>query len=184
MGGRVLPGGQIKIANLSEFGAATVFTQQTSTTHLLAVPFDARKKSAKNRGGWRPITFDHTRVGKSNNYFSSISTIGSEEKICAKGPPHWIPELLDPHYGGSDSGKIQLGMIGDLPLLFALAAFAAPRKASLFTVLQQCLQPGAWRPHGIPPESTHRCKVGRFCSASALTVYRYCGAWHGGYRIS
>ena len=60
-------------------------------------------------------------------------------------------------------------MIGSLPLLFALAAISAPKTASLGAVLQQCLQPGNWKPHGFPPESSHRRKSNHSGCGKRLT---------------
>ena len=190
MGGRLAPTGQIDRTNLTEFDATTVFTQRPSTAHLLAVPFDARKKSVcKTIHGWQPISFDHIKISDIGDgrsyYFSSITKLGSEGHICAPGPSHWVPQLLDPQYDNSMpmNKRVHVGMIGDLPLLFAIAALSAPKTASLGAILQQCLQPGVWRPHGYPLTSAHRCKAQVFCPSLILIVSRYCRAWRSGHGI-
>ena len=136
----------------SVYRAATIFTQYPDTPHLLSVPFDARTTSVQqSRRGWQSITFNHIRVGDSNSnaYYSYISSRGAERKIAAPGSPHWIPQLLSDWYDSDPRHvtRIQAGLIGDLPLLFALAAFSAPPESSF--VLLSSMLPGRWVPHGL-----------------------------------
>lgn len=130
------------------YGAATVFTQNPDTPHLLAVPFDAQLTNAnQNSGGWRPLVFHHVRRGNTQHTYSAVSTIGDSQHIAAPGPPRWMPQLLPMVYDyQTGSPRIQAGLIGSIPILIALAAFSAP-PAALVAVLTNCVRPGAWRPH-------------------------------------
>ena len=185
MGGKIVPSGNVEPTKLSEFKAATVFTQYGDTSNLLAVPFDARKQSvSKSNHVWRNISFNHKKVGQTNNYFSSISLCGSDARLCAPAPPHWIPELLDPVYNPPPNDRVHVGMIGNLSLLFAIAAFSAPRTQSLRDVLQGCLQPGIWQAHGRPIDSSHRRRFSRCSRSGLLIVYRHTFSWHGRYHLS
>ena len=158
IGGRVVPPGSMEYTKLSESSAAIVFTQHPSTANLLAVPFDARKESVNKYHGWQAIGFDHIQVGKTKNYFSSIAFCRSESRLCAPAPSHWIPELLDLFYNHAPIDRFQVGMIGDLPLLFALAAFSTPSTTPMGPILQRCLQPGDWQPHRNSVDIRHRRK--------------------------
>ena len=132
------------------YDTATIFTQYPDTPHLLAVPFDARTRSVYHFGrGWQYIRFIHSRVGNINAYYSYISIRGVERAIAAPGSPRWMPELLPSQHDCDHrhSTRTQAGLIGDLPLLFALAAFSAPPE-SLETLLSS-MQPGRWNPHGL-----------------------------------
>ena len=133
------------------YRAATIFTQYPSTPHLLAVPFDARTRSVSGRG-WQCITFNHIQVGNSNAYYSYISTRGLERKLAAPAPWHWTPELFSNWYDCDPphETRAQAGLIGELPLLFALAAFSAPPHSP--EVLLSSMQPGKWISHGLATE--------------------------------
>ena len=130
------------------YSAATVFTHNPDTPHLLAVPFDAEIKHAhENQGGWRPLFFHHTHSHKTQYTYSAVSTVGDRQHIAAPGSSHWMPQLLPSVYDyQAGSPRIQAGLIGSIPLLIALAAFSAPPDA-LREVLIDCLRPGTWRPH-------------------------------------
>lgn len=146
----VPPNDQIQTTNLDGYvyHAATVFPQ-VDTPHLLAVPFNARIRSVHPTfgRGWQAIRFNHNRVGNSNTYFSYISLRGAERAIAAPGSPRWMPELLPPWHDcdSQHRTRTQGGLIGELPLLFALAAFSAlPNQVFPFG----SFGPGAWYPHG------------------------------------
>ncbi|CAF9930660.1 hypothetical protein IMSHALPRED_008245 [Imshaugia aleurites] len=128
--------------------AATVFTQNPDTPHLLAVPFDAQSTHAyENNGGWRPLAFRHVRIGNTQRAYSAVTTYGDRQHIAARGSPHWMPQLLPSVYDfQTGSPRIQAGLIGSIPLLIALAAFSAP-PAALGAVLTRCVRPSAWQPH-------------------------------------
>ncbi|KAF6232486.1 hypothetical protein HO173_009366 [Letharia columbiana] len=130
------------------YSAATIFTHNPDTPHLLAVPFDAQKRHAyQNQGGWRPLSFHHVLNGNTQHTYSAVSTVGDHQHIAAPGSPHWMPQLLPSVYDNqAGSPRIQAGLIGSIPLLIALAAFSAPPDV-LGDVLPLCLRPGTWRPH-------------------------------------
>ena len=133
------------------YRAATLFTQYPDTPHLLAVPFDARTRSVRHFGrGWQRISFNHNPVGNSNSnaYYSYISDRGAEPRIAAPGP-HWIPQLLSAWYDchAGHATRKQAGLIGELPLLYALAAFSVPPES--LELLLSSMQPGRWDFHGL-----------------------------------
>ena len=137
------------------YRAATIFTQYPDTPHLLAVPFDARTRSVHHFGrGWQRITFIHNRVGNSssNAYYSYISNQGAEPRIAAPGSARWIPQLLPGWYNCDTrhDTRIQAGLIGELPLLFALASFSAPPTSQAQGVLLNSVARGTWHPHELP----------------------------------
>ena len=128
--------------------AATVFTQNPDTPHLLVVPFDAQITHAyQNPGGWRPLVFHHIRIGNTQDTYSAVSVYGDRQHIAAPGSGHWMPQLLPRVYDyQAGSPRIQAGLIGSIPILIALAAFSAPPTA-LVGVLTNCVRPGSWQPH-------------------------------------
>lgn len=130
------------------YSSATVFTQNPDTPHLLVVPFDApRIHIYQNPRRWRPLAFHHVRIDNTQRTYSAVSTVGDRHHIAAPGSPHWMPQLIPSVYDYQDrSPKIQAGLIGNIPLLIALAAFSAPQNA-LVAVLTNCLRPHCWRPH-------------------------------------
>ena len=130
------------------FSAATVFTQNPDTPHLLVVPFDARRGDvAGYPGGWRPLTFRHVRIPNTQHAYSAVSANGDRQHIAARGSPRWMPQLLPRVYDDqSRSTRIQAGLIGSIPLLIALAAFSAPI-SFLPSMLTNCLRLQRWHPH-------------------------------------
>lgn len=148
----VPPNDQIRTTNLDGYvyHAATVFTQAPDTEHILAVPFNARTRSVHTFGrGWQAIRFNHNQAGNNDTYFSYISVRGAERAIAAPGSPRWMPELLPPSHDCDlrHARRGQAGLIGELPLLFALAAFSAPPNLPFPS---NSMRPGAWDPHGPP----------------------------------
>ena len=132
------------------YRAATIFTQYPELPTLLSVPFDARTRSVPLYGrGWQGIKFNHIQVGIRNAYYSYISTRGVEQRLAAPAPQYWIPELLPDWYDCHPwhVTRAQAGLIGELPLLFALAAFSAPPHGP--EVLLSSMQPGKWISHGL-----------------------------------
>ena len=142
------------------YSAATVFTHNPDTPHLLVVPFDAQRANViEYPGGWRPLVFHHIRIGNTERTYSAVSANGDRQHIAAPGLSHWIPQLLPPVYdykSGSGSAKIQAGLIGSLPLLIALAVFSAP-PGVLVGVLTNCIRPMAWQPHQFQYPAGRKC---------------------------
>ena len=149
-------------ANLQQywFDAATVFTQMPDTPHMLAVGFDAETENVRDRTTWRPLSFNHVRIGYNTpETYSSVSTLGSEQHLAAPGAPQWVPQLLPEIYNyrpeRDHEGRIipprltSAGVIGSLPLLLALAAFSGPA-SHLNPILTRSLAPGAWIRHPYP----------------------------------
>ena len=143
-------------AGLRIYEVASLFSQDSDTPHLLVVPFDVRARDVSGYGrGWLPITFDHLRISNSSGlreFYSSISAFGGENHIAAPGQPFWMPQLLPLWYNyratPNSRARVHLGLIGDLPILLALAAFSAP--AVNLAEAMKSIQPGAWAPHRHP----------------------------------
>lgn len=131
------------------YKTATVFTQSDDTPHLLTVPFDARERNVGDRG-WKPLGFTHERIGSTHGYYSFVQHGGVERDIAAPGSPHWMPQLLPDWYQyrpQSSEPRTQAGLIGELPLLMALAAFSTPPTLNALNALLTSVVPGAWNPH-------------------------------------
>ncbi|KAL8855678.1 MAG: hypothetical protein Q9178_007689 [Gyalolechia marmorata] len=144
-----------KKKNYLSYSIATIFTQYKDTNHLLAVTFDAEKRDVREEyGGWKVLSFDHIVVpqdGTQRTYYSSVGVAGAERQLAAPGSPTWIGQLLPSIYD-YDSGEPQRtsgGLIGNLPLLFALPAFSA-QPDRLSHVLTSCMKPNKWQRHNLP----------------------------------
>ena len=159
-------------AGLRIFEVASLFSQDPDTPHLLVVPFDVRARDVRGYGrGWLPITFDHARInnaGGAREYYSSVSAMGGETHIAAPGQGFWMPQLLPLWYNyrppPNSLPRTHAGLIGNLPILLALAVFSAP--AVNLAEAMSSLQPGAWSPHRHPYPSGRTSHYLRFTSSS------------------
>ena len=147
--------GQVNV--MQHYRAATVFSQATSTDHLLTVPFDARRSNVSERDhDWKNLGFEYKFVPNvGTGTCASVEFIGENEDLPALVPGAWERLIPQPYrYQRTDddgnpkpSGTTFAGLIGSLPLLVALAAFSAcPGK--LKTTLETSRSPeGRWVPH-------------------------------------
>ena len=151
--------------------AATVFTQNPDTPHLLVVPFDAQNTNVvEYPGGWRPLVFHHLRIGNTQRTYSAVSANGDRQHIAALGSPHWMPQLLPSVYNYQTGiVRIQAGLVGSLPLLIALAAFSAPPHV-LVNVLTACVRPMAWQPHQFHYPAGRKCGCSHLFTGQAHFV--------------
>jgi len=147
--------GKVKLKNLEEHSAATVFTQNPSSHHLLAVACDAQTVDLyRPEQVWRDLSFDHIGASDRGGTYSYLTIAGDQRRIAAPATSHWANQLLLPvyNYQASEanpqgpSRTTNAGLIGRLPLLLALAVFTCPESV-LAQVLIVCMQPGAWRKH-------------------------------------
>lgn len=161
-------GGKIKLvkeddpihhAILETYQTASLFMHH-DTGHLLAVDFDARDEDVNRFGrGWKTLFFSGKISQDAKGLYSYVQTYGSNRRINAPAAKHWVPQLLPSVYNfhsdfDSDSNSSMmpeecLGLIGDLPILLALAAFSA-RPEYLASVLEGSVQPGKWINHDFP----------------------------------
>ncbi|KAL8912060.1 MAG: hypothetical protein Q9171_002848 [Xanthocarpia ochracea] len=141
--------------NYLSYGVATIFTQYKDTHHLLAVTFDAEQRDVREeQGGWKVLSFDHIlQNGTQRTYYSSMGVVGAERQLAAPGSSAWIPQLLPKIYDydscGNPPQRSSGGLIGNLPLLFALPAFSA-QPDRLSHVLTSSMQPNRWNRHELP----------------------------------
>lgn len=135
------------------FRTATVFCQQPPA--FLAVNFDARRESVPDSflGGWRELGFQYTPVVQNpSSVYSYIDFACEHLQLAAPGAPssHWIPQLLPQQYHWTpdvgDTNLTNAGLIGQLPLIIALAAFSCT-PAHVDHVLRNCIRPGRWDRH-------------------------------------
>ena len=90
------------------YSAASIFTQNPDTPHLLVVPFDAQRTDVLEwPGGWRPLVFHHIRIGNTQRTYSSVSANGDRQHIAAPGLARWMPQLLPPVYN-YQSGPVRI----------------------------------------------------------------------------
>lgn len=156
-GGRIIKDMTSEIGHRNGFtqhSIATIFTQYPDTTHLLAVAFDVQTRNvAEDYGGWKVLSFDHISQSGTQNTYSSIGVAGAHQQLAAPGAPHWMPQLVPGIYDFNPHQAFQratsAGLIGHLPILFALPAFSAPPYL-LPNVLTNHLQPNTWVPHNHP----------------------------------
>ncbi|KAL8932464.1 MAG: hypothetical protein Q9216_006824 [Gyalolechia sp. 2 TL-2023] len=141
--------------SFTRHSVATVFTQYPDTDHLLAVDFDAEEKNVvEDPGGWKVLGFRHQPQPGTEKIYSYVDVWGTEQQMAAPGSPHWVPQLLPSIYDYDPSQPAAAttwrpstaGLIGHLPILFALPAFSAPPER-LAQVLTGHLQPNRWVPH-------------------------------------
>lgn len=151
---------EITATDLSKkYSTATIFTQYPDTHHFLAVPFDAETKGvAEHYGGWKVLSFNHElHGGMMNEIFSSVDLAGDQQHLAAPGSYDWMPQLLPGIYdydlAKTSPPRKSAGLVGSLPILFALPAFSA-RPELLSTILTSCLGPNTWIPH----KHRHGCK--------------------------
>lgn len=171
-GGRVteISNDTSSLGKLTIYGAATVFTQYPDTHHLLAVEFDAETKDVcEHPGGWKVLSFNHRlEPGSQNTFRSSIAEFGAHQQLAAPGSSQWVPQLIPKIYDYDPSEVTSTprsaGLVGNLPILFALPAFSA-RPDKLSAVLTNHLQPNTWVHHN----DFHGCKLHRF---------PVCGGYH------
>ncbi|KAL8717070.1 MAG: hypothetical protein Q9181_008362, partial [Wetmoreana brouardii] len=145
------------------YAVATIFTQWPDTDHLLTVPFDAEKRDVSEEpGGWKILRFNHIpRQGTQWAYYSSVNVAGDQQRLAAPGSPLHMPQLLPKIYDyeptlSSSQDRQSAGLIGNLPILFALAAFSAsPQRLS--QVLTSCMKPNRWQAHTSPQGRKFYC---------------------------
>jgi hypothetical protein len=139
------------------FGTATVFTQMPDTTHLLAVNLDAGAVNVSDHTIWRNLSFNHISSRNGLGRYSSIRVLGDQAQLAAPGARHWMTQLLPTIYNYQQQVDLRgevippptsAGLIGDLTLLVALAAFSGPQP-QLDQILTHCLRPGRWEPHQL-----------------------------------
>lgn len=137
---------------------ATVFIQRRDTANILVVPFDARKKDvAENSGGWKDLSFEFTPQKLSWRSYAAVTLASGRRRIALPYQSPWM-ELLPATYFHNDRNSMvrsrtKIGLIGSLPVLFALPAFSA-QPDQLSNVLTNCMQPNKWVEHSLP----HGCK--------------------------
>lgn len=149
--------------HLTRYSAATIFSQQEDTDHLLAVNINALLNDvASYPPGWRVLSFDYVSEQNSNSTYSSINVLGEERHLAAPGSPAWMGQLLPHVYNYQPttpngrpipSPTTSAGLTGSLPILIGLAAFSAPKK-SLTAVLSTSIMAGAWKRHNQPTGRT------------------------------
>jgi len=184
MGGRVshlTADDPIRCKNLGVYRKATVFTQCEDTAHLLAVPYDAREHNVSDAAvGWQSLSFNHERISGTNKYYSYISCVGAEPDIAAPGSAHWMPHLLPTCYFPRElRNRVQAGLIGNLSLLIALAAFSTLPTA--LGVLSASIQPRAWNPHTNPYPTAREYHF--TVDFVYLTILRHSRARYGCHRV-
>lgn len=179
------PSDAVNIQALEIYRSATIFSQATSTDHLLMVPFDARTRNVANHThDWRSISFNH-KGRTSTSTYASLAFIGEKENLPAPLPPGWNQLIPRPYRfpaSDGDGNTIQSttsfgGLIGELPLLIALAAFSSVPNALSATLVNHT-RGGRWRPHNhntgrqyvstcaLVLSNRHRCtrtRLGRHC---------------------
>ena len=119
------------------FRSATVFSCAPDSDSLLAVPFDARWENVFERAPyeWVEVGFSHERARPAQqHYYSCVRIAGQHTQFATRVVSTWrhlFPRSCNP---ARDTGSINAGLIGHLPLLFAIIALSC-RQDQLHHVL-------------------------------------------------
>lgn len=140
----------------------TIFSQQDSTDHLLAVGIDATGVDLTDGNHrWAVLSFRYIQVPNqpAGNVYSKLDLQGTEKKIASPGSRNLVNELLPECYDYSfqldEQGQkipprqTSVGLIGNIPILIALAAFSA-HPSRLRQTLESSVRLRQWVPHGNP----------------------------------
>ena len=146
---------------------ATIFYQHDAR-EFLAVEFDAQQDNVRsNPPGWHRIGFAYDRDPRDpNRRYSYLHVAGDEPCLPAPGSSLAIQQLFpesyhyDPHSGPNPPIN-SAGVIGQLPLLLALAAFSRTGP-NLHSTLTNNLRKNTWHPY--PSGTPH----GRECAPGFL----------------
>lgn len=139
--------------------SATSMVWSNDRQAFLHVPCDCTAVSVKNaKGGrekdmsldWAKISFYHKRVD--NRCLSLIGYHYEKNKLGAKGPPSWMPELLPIvyQYDGEPEYDGFCLLAGDLSVLLSLAAFSIepqPEMQTIGRLLRKTNQGTEWYRH-------------------------------------
>ena len=167
---------QMQHQDLEVFGAATVFTHWPDSDHLLAVNFDARRRTVATNGGWRPLSFEHQGTGSPNRIRAFVNPYATKRQLPAPCP-NLVPDILPRGYGWqppanqnghsptSTSPSAFAGLVGKLPILIAIAAFSCPR-AHVPQVLTTSIRPHSWQQHHHGNGRSRLCSARMFLFAS------------------
>ncbi|KAI9779683.1 MAG: hypothetical protein M1835_004635 [Candelina submexicana] len=146
--GRIAPATDINLTTpLYSFRTATVFSQETDTSHLLAVEYDATTEDVAGnlKGEWQPLNFQQKRD------YSYINCHGDMTLLPFPGSATWMPQLVPYCYNCRDTDRAAAGLVGKLPLLISLVAFScSPDPRYMDHVLKNHVLPREWRPHNYP----------------------------------
>ncbi|KAI9707574.1 MAG: hypothetical protein M1836_000535 [Candelina mexicana] len=132
---------------LYSFRTATVFSQETDTSHLLAVEYDATAENVAGnlKGEWQPLSFQQKRD------YSYINCHGDMTLLPFPGSATWMPQLVPSCYNCRETDRAAAGLVGKLPLLISLVAFScSPEPLYVDYVLKHHVLPREWRPHNYP----------------------------------
>ena len=177
---------RVRTQGMEFHNAATVFSQATSTDHLLTVPFDARAHNVSDREyDWRNLGFEHKTVPHEGTY-ASLTFIGEKDCLPAVVPA-WEKLIPQPYrYQKTDAngdpiapGTTCAGLIGSLPLLLALVAFSARPTALRNAITTSKSTTGCWVPHNF---TTGRQSPPPLAVSSTKSI-RYTRAGTGRYNI-
>lgn len=118
------------------FSTYTVITDESNS--FVCVPFDARRGEVRNsiRQGWRYLGFDHITSNSDptrRSIFSKVVASGQRERLAGYKDDRsgWIQHIFPRIYQSvmpEDKDKPQMnhvGLVGQLALIVALAAFTA-----------------------------------------------------------
>ena len=132
-----------------EFGAVTIFTQHPEE-RLVAVNFDTTKKdvSLNEHTDWPGLHFKHKSIG--GKVGSLVDPYEDKRQLAAPASSNWMPQILPTGYrwtssnGGNGAQNPESGgLAGKLPVLLALAAFAA-RPSQVKEVMLNAVRPNRW----------------------------------------
>ena len=144
------------------YSEATVYSGrggEIATDHLLAVNLDATTVDLPhNNNRWGGLQFRDVTEAP-GRIRSKVDVTGLKQEIAAPGPRHLVKQVIPSDYDfeiklDQQSNEIRptntfTGLIGNMSILIAMAAFSAPQ-LFLKTILENHLRLGRWLEHQHP----------------------------------
>lgn len=132
--------------------------------HFLAAQTDCSQTGSSNafwNVGWRRLSFAHLNGGR----ISRISFIREFQRLGGWGSGSWMPQLLPQTYDTRET-PFGTGLVGDLSLLVALAAFTCePRRGEFIGTMSRCFRPPIWWPR-VGGDNNTLPSVSKWCLLS------------------
>ena len=139
--------GQCPEAN-RRYSAATIFNQGQSKVlfSVMCDAADAGDRSVIDAGDWRSLKFEAAPAAPT---LSQVGPNFKNDTLRARGGQHWVGQLLPSRYhhqGSHTNGPTITGLVGELPILIALAALSTS-EAKFKDVLPASIKEYKWIPH-------------------------------------
>ena len=124
--------------------------------HFLISPTDCSRTGSCNAAwdlSWRRLMFEHMNNGR----MSRITFVNESLILGGRGSSSWMPQLLPQSYDNHQRGGRWTGLVGDLCILVALAAFTSDLIPGKFlSTMARHFRPPEWRPRDRWPPAASK----------------------------